>query len=131
MPHYPIPNELSFRFPVRKKRTSLAISYIETHYQEKIRLNEVAALCRMDTFTFSRHFKKEQGITFRDYLIRYRIAKAQELLRNPHTSVTAVTLTVGFNDFSHFARTFQQIVGMNPSQYRADQQNSLCPAPGS
>jgi AraC-like DNA-binding protein len=125
MPHYAIPNELSFRFPVRKKRTAPAVSYIETHYQEKIRVNEVAALCRMDMFTFSRQFKKEQGITFRDYLIRYRIAKAKELLQNPHTSVTAVALTVGFNDFSHFARTFQQIVGMNPSQYLADQKKSL------
>jgi YesN/AraC family two-component response regulator len=121
MPHNPTPNEPSFRCPTLKKRTSLAVSYIETHYQEKIHVNKVAALCHMEMFTFSRHFKKEHGITFRDYLIRHRIAKAKELLQNPHTSITSVTLTVGFNDFSHFARTFQQIVGMNPSQYRANQ----------
>ncbi len=93
------------------------------HHQDKIHVNKVAALCHMEIFTFSRHFKKEHGITFRDYLIRHRIAKAKELLQNPHTSITSVTLTVGFNDFSHFARTFQQIVGMNPSQYRANREN--------
>jgi AraC-like DNA-binding protein len=99
------------------KKTFPAQSFVETHYHEKIYEEKVAQLCGMNTSTFSRSFKKEQGMTFRDYLINYRISKARELLQKPYAVVTAIAYTVGFQDPSYFTRIFRRIVGMSPSRY--------------
>lgn len=98
--------------------TYAAQAYVDNHYHEKIYENEIAQLCNMNTSTFSRRFKQEHEITFRNYLINYRINKAQRLLQNPNTSVTDIAYTVGFHDHSHFTRTFRRIVGISPSHYR-------------
>ena len=112
----PIPTDLRFR-TCQRKMTLPALSFVEKHYHKKIYEEEVAQLCGMNTSTFSRGFKKEHEMTFRDYLINYRIRKAQELLQNPHAMVTDIAYTVGFHDPSNFARTFRRIVGMSPSRY--------------
>jgi len=113
----PIPAELRFRTS-QKKKTYPAQCFVETHYHKRIGEEEVAQLCGMNISTFSRNFKKEHEVTFRNYLISYRIRKARELLQNPNASVTDIAYTVGYNDPSYFTRTFRRIVGMSPSRYR-------------
>jgi YesN/AraC family two-component response regulator len=113
----PLPPDVRFRSD-RKRKTYPAQTFVENHYHEKIYEKQVARLCGMNVSTFSRYFKKEHSMTFRDYLISYRIRKAKELLLRPNTSVTDIAYTVGFHDPSHFTRTFRRNVGMNPSHYR-------------
>ncbi len=113
----PIPTELRIR-PQPNKKTRPAQIFVEDHYHKKIYEEEVAELCDMNTSTFSRYFKKEYGMTFRNYLINLRIDKATELLRNPNTSVSDIAYTVGFHDPSYFTRMFRRIVGKSPSHYR-------------
>lgn len=98
--------------------TAPAITYIASHYHEKITLEQLAALCKTNTFKFSRAFRHDHGQTFREFLLRYRVQKAQELLNHPDASVTEVAFCVGFNDLSQFARIFQRYVGVLPSEYR-------------
>ncbi len=112
----PIPADL--RFNVQQRNITLpARSFVEKHYHEKIIEKDVAQLCGMSTSTFSRTFKKEYGITFRDYLINYRIRKAQNLLQNPNVTVKDIAYTVGFHDPSYFTRMFRRIIGVSPSHY--------------
>lgn len=113
----PIPQELRFR-PKQKKKTNLALFFVESHYHENICEESVAKLCGLNISTFSRSFKREHKENFRDYLINFRINKSKELLQNPNASVADVAYTVGFHDPSYFTRTFRRIVGMSPSQYR-------------
>ena len=113
----PIPVEVRCR-PWQKKKTDPAQFFVESHYHERVCEEEVAHLCGVSVSTFSRHFKKEHEMTFRDYLINYRINKASELLQTPNASVTDIAYTVGFHDPSYFTRTFRRIVGMSPSHYR-------------
>lgn len=113
----PLPPEVRFR-PRQKNRTYPAKFYVESNYHESIRETQVAHLCGMNASTFSRQFKKEHGVTFRDYLVSYRISKAQELLHNPNASVTDIAYTVGFQDPSYFTRRFRNSLGMSPSCYR-------------
>ncbi len=115
----PSPVPVDLRLNTRQRKSTLAAcSFIEKHCHEKIAEKEVASLCGMTPCTFSRVFKKEHGITFRDYLIRYRIRKAQRLLKNPGVSVQDVAYTVGFRDPSYFTRMFRKLVGMSPSLYK-------------
>ncbi len=54
-------------------------------------------------------------MTFRDYVVAYRLREACRLLENPTTSVSDVAYAVGFNDASYFSRMFKQRVGLAPS----------------
>jgi len=77
-----------------------------------------ARLCDLSPFQFSRSFKKENGFTFRDFVVRVRIQRAAELIKQSKVSVTEAAFGVGFNDLSYFARMFRRQVGLSPSHYR-------------
>ncbi len=95
-----------------------ALSYVETQYSGKIRQSETASLCGMSTSRFSRSFKAEFGLTFSEYLMRFRIGRACRLLRQGSHSATTAGLAVGFEDPSHFARAFRRLLGVSPSHYQ-------------
>lgn len=117
VPFRPVPPEPCLHAD-RDKKTLPALSFVETHYHEKVRETEVAQLCGMDVSSFSRTFRKENTVTFRNYLSGYRICKAQELLQDHNATVKAVAFTVGYYDPSYFSRMFRQITGQRPSVYR-------------
>jgi AraC-like DNA-binding protein len=100
-----------------------AIYYVAQNYREKIQNIEVANLCAMSPFVFSRKFKDAFGLSFRDYIVRYRLRAACALLKNPGASVTEVAFAVGFNDVSYFSRMFKRHFGMPPSERQAGKSN--------
>jgi len=77
----------------------------------------VSTLCDMSPFRFSRSFHETYGLTFQDYVMRYRILESCRLLKNPSTNITDVAYAIGFNDASYFSRTFRRYVGTSPSNY--------------
>lgn len=116
---YPIPKEFHFiSSSFLSKRTISAINYVEAHFQEKITEKEVASICGMNVFTFSRIFRNEHSITFREFLIEHRVTRAKKFLRNPQIAVTEVAQMSGFADASSFARLFRRYIGMTPSCYQ-------------
>jgi YesN/AraC family two-component response regulator len=95
-----------------------AKAYVARNYAEKISAREVAELCNMSQFHFSRSFKRICGVTFSDYLLEVRIRKAVELLSKPRATVTGACYEVGFRDPSYFGRIFKRYAGITPSEYR-------------
>jgi YesN/AraC family two-component response regulator len=131
-PSPPIPAEARFSHSTEVQNTTLpAISYVNNHFQEKITLEEVAKHCGMGIFQFSRAFKREQGLTFREFLGRYRVGQARESLKNPRISILDSAFIAGFKDPSYFARLFKRYVGVSPSQYRLDLLEGHAPYDGS
>ncbi len=104
----------------RSQPLDQALSYVENNYAEKIQLATVARICNLSPFQFSRNFKKENGITFRDFVVRLRIQRAAQLMRERGASVTEAAFVVGFNDLSYFARMFRRQIGVSPSHYRTE-----------
>lgn len=94
-----------------------AVRNVERNYEQKVRQSALAATAGMSSSAFSRAFKAEFGITFSQYLARYRIGRACDLLRQGARSMTNVGQAVGFDDASHFARTFRAVLGVSPSAY--------------
>jgi AraC-like DNA-binding protein len=94
-----------------------AVREVERNYAGKLRQSAVAAVCGMSICAFSRAFKGQYGLTFREYLLRYRIGRACELLRQGAHNATDAGLAVGFEDASHFARAFRRVVGVCPSAF--------------
>lgn len=116
MGHDRIPDEVAFKPQTGDSSLAPALYYVEAHFRSRIRSEEVAALCKMSPFRFSRLFKETFGLTFRDYLIGYRIKEACRLLENPSVCVADVAFAVGFTDPSYFARIFKQRIGRAPSE---------------
>ena len=101
-----------------QRRTARVLPYIRKHYPGKILLPDVARICAMNPFEFSRTFRREHGVTFRDYLTGVRIQAAARLLSGTSPSVIDVACAVGFNDHSQFSRLFRRHMGVTPSGYR-------------
>ena len=94
-----------------------AIAFVASHYPDKVPASAVATHCGLSRFQFSRAFHATFRITFREYLLRYRVRAACQALTQDHDSVTAIAYAVGFHDGSYFARMFRRYIGMLPSQY--------------
>jgi len=112
---------------VRLPALQAAVTQVERHYAEKLRQAAVAANCGMSASSFSRAFKAEYGLTFSDYLMRFRIGRACRLLRQGSHSATTAGLAVGFEDASHFARAFRKLLGVSPSAYQRER-SAIAPA---
>jgi AraC family transcriptional regulator len=67
---------------------------------------------------FVRMFKAATGYSPHNYLLNLKLERAQELLRNPSTSLIDIALDCGFSSHSHMSRLFRKIVGVTPSAYR-------------
>lgn len=104
--------------------TALAVAYISEHYAEACRIETIAGLCHLSESAFSRLFHREQGVSFRRFLLQYRIATARDFLAEPQASVSQVAYAVGFNDLSHFGRMFRRVVGMPATHYQRNLQLS-------
>ena len=69
----------------------------------------------MSPFRFARVFRDLTGIPPHKYLVRARLMRARALLRTG-TSVTNACYAVGFNNLSHFIRSFRRTFGDAPSR---------------
>jgi AraC-like DNA-binding protein len=94
-----------------------APEFVQQHFHEKFPASDIADHCGLSRFQFSRSFHAVFGITFREYLLRFRILAACERLREGALPVTEIAYAVGFHDGSYFARMFRRYTGMLPSQY--------------
>jgi AraC-like DNA-binding protein len=110
-----IPDEVAFVPKADNHALGPALHFIEKNFRCAIKSESVAASCNMSPFRFSRLFKETFGITFRDYLINYRLREAYRLFENPRVTVADVAFAVGFSDPSYFARVFKQRLGAAPS----------------
>ncbi|WP_432667134.1 AraC family transcriptional regulator [Wukongibacter baidiensis] len=92
------------------------LDYINTHLHESIPLSDIAEEMHYSVVYMSRLFKQYTGTTIQKYIIARRINEAKRLLKSGET-VTSVCHQVGFNDYSHFIRTFKKMVGVPPMKY--------------
>ena len=95
-----------------------AIAYIEEHYQEKLKLSDVADQVYVSQWHLSKLLNRYQGQNFSEILNGVRIAKAKELLKDPALRIGDVADMVGFLDMAHFSRVFKKMVGISANEYR-------------
>jgi AraC-like DNA-binding protein len=101
-----------------------ACAYIQQNYTRPFSLEELSETIGVSKSYLSRIFKMDAGISLWDYLNRYRIQKAKELLLITDESVGAIAGEVGYEDVSYFSRVFHEIAGCSPRAYRQRPQSS-------
>lgn len=95
-----------------------AIAYMETHYNEDLHLEELAAKALMSPSYFSYMLKIVKGKSYIELLSTIRIQVSMELLRGTDLNVTQIAVRVGYNHISHFNRTFKKQTGVTPGDFR-------------
>jgi AraC-like DNA-binding protein len=111
--------------PLLAQSTSLlvkqAIAYIQQHHARDLTRQEIAEAIGVSKNYMTQIFHQELGISLWDYLNRYRMLRAKDLLLHTDESITMIAARVGFNDPSYFGRVFRKQVGCTPQAYRDKQ----------
>ena len=108
--------------PVKKSEIQSSLEYINTHFKEKISLQNVAEHAGYNPAHFSKLFHKKMGVTFNHYVSSLRINYAKRLLASTEHSISFICFECGFSSSSSFNRSFSSIVGVSPSEYRIERQ---------
>jgi AraC-like DNA-binding protein len=104
---------------------------IDRRFAERLDVTRIAEEAFASPAHFSRSFKRAFGEPPHRYLLRRRIERAKELLRETEISVTEVSLEVGFRSLGSFSTGFRDLVGEAPSRYaRRWRANGRPPIPG-
>jgi signal transduction histidine kinase/AraC-like DNA-binding protein/DNA-binding response OmpR family regulator/ABC-type sugar transport system substrate-binding protein len=95
-----------------------AVAYFQQNYHRHLSREEIARAIGVSKNYLSHIFRQEVGLSPWEYLNRYRIKQAKDLLSRTNDSVTEVALQVGFNNPAYFSRMFHKQIGLSPSTYR-------------
>ena len=100
---------------------------IDRDYARALDVPALARIAHVSPSHFSRSFRTTFGETPHRYLQRRRLERAMALLRNTATPVTEIALQVGSNSLGTFSRTFREVVGVSPTEYRRRTQPVAAP----
>lgn len=93
-------------------------SYIESNYQNDIRIEQISSLLHLSRAYIARIFKQRTGMTVIEYLTVYRLKQAEQFLKSGK-SITETAYLCGFGDLSNFSQKFRKYTGLSPRQYKA------------
>lgn len=108
-----------------KKGTNLeeAFYFINVNYTEKITLEDAARTVYMSPNYFSACFKKAAGVSFKEYLTRLRLLKANDLISTSDMQMAEIALTCGFPNISNFYRLYKKYHGA--ASFRRNQEEVI------
>jgi len=92
--------------------------YLHLNYYRKITIEELIVEFNTNRNTLNKKFKMETGLSPIQYTIKLRIKVACMLLRDTKLPISEIMERVGFNDASHWGRTFKLYTGLSPIDYR-------------
>jgi AraC-like DNA-binding protein len=95
-----------------------AVAWLARNHGKSITRWKLAEAVNVSEDYLARVFHRELGISPWEYLARYRVSRAKELLKTTGESMKAIASMVGFRDQAYFSRVFRKIVGVSPKAYR-------------
>ena len=96
-----------------------ALDYIHTHLAENVKFDEVAEAVGASSRSLSRMFYSE-GMRFSDFINYERITRALELMGDHTLPISKIAKATGFCSASNFNRSFKLVMGMSPTEMKAE-----------
>lgn len=114
---------LDSRYLLLKDREHASIimevcKYIDSHYYEKIKVEEIADFVYLSSSYLSSLFRETMNMTIHDYLIRVRIEKSIEFMKDRNLSLKDIIQKCGMESQSYYNKVFKKMIGMTPGKYR-------------
>ena len=107
------------KYPQAHAAVIQALEYIEENYAKQINRKEMAQRFEISQEYFSILFSKSVGMTFSDYLRKYRIDQAKKLYDSVECPKLEVPERVGFADARYFNQVFKAETGLTVNEYLA------------
>ena len=101
--------------PARLRRVT---ELVHAKIEEELTLHEMAQCAGFSTSHFLETFRKSTGESPHQFVLRQRVERAKEMLRDAEMRVLDVAVACGFKTQQHFARVFRQMCGTSPTEYR-------------
>jgi AraC-like DNA-binding protein len=96
-----------------------AQQFIRDHCADPLTLDGLAARYDLNPSYFSRLFHREVGMPLVEFINRSRVQKSCQLLKRTDAGIVEIALAVGYNNLSHFNRSFRRFIGMTPREFRS------------
>lgn len=100
--------------------------YIHEHYDQSLTIDSLAEHNNVNRNRLSYVFRRHAGMGPAEYVLKYRINLAQEMLFTSDAPVQQIAETVGIADPYYFSRVFKKQFGISPTQYREQFINNPC-----
>lgn len=98
-----------------------ATDEVRVYYREEIRRTVIAARLGITPEHFSRIFRKHKGISFTDYVYRWRMNAAKKDLQYSSASISEIARRNGYPNEHYFSRRFKSLFGLSPKQYQSSE----------
>ena len=95
------------------------LAYVDEHFREEISREQLSEMFFFDPDYITKIFKKETGLSYKNYVIEKRLALAKKLLKETDYPINSVALSVGYDNYSYFTRLFKKSFGITPVEYRS------------
>ena len=108
-------------YSARKKkalRLNRVAGYIESHFREKVTLEDIARAENITATHLSHIFRESFGITFQEYLNNIRFEQALQMITGSSGGLLAIAMESGFSDSKYMNKMFQKHFGCTPKAYR-------------
>ena len=102
----------------REATVAAAVRFLDAHFDEPLRVEQVAASVFLSPDRFTEVFARTMGRTPRDYIRHLRVERARLLLNTTSLSVSEVGRQAGFGEAAYFTRVFRAATGMTPREFR-------------
>ena len=110
--------ETTFSTENSKKLISEAVNYVASNFGDNITVSEMSKYLCIERTTLFRLFKDSFGISPQKYIISYKLKTAKELIENTNNSLILIAQKCGFQNYSHFSRSFTSFYGYSPTKLR-------------
>ncbi|MBE5855872.1 MAG: helix-turn-helix transcriptional regulator, partial [Lachnospiraceae bacterium] len=98
--------------------TSTILQYVDQHFTEDLSRETLSDLFYFDEDYITRLFKKETGLSFKNYVIEKRLSLAKDLLEHSSAPIHEIATRVGYDNYSYFTRLFKKTYQLTPIEYR-------------
>jgi Predicted TIM-barrel enzyme, possibly a dioxygenase len=92
-------------------------AYIEENYMKDIRISDLALVAHISPSYLSTVFKKNVGYSFSEYLVRFRISKAIDIMSDEKVPLAEIAQIVGYDDYAQFSKIFKKYKGISPKHF--------------
>ncbi len=104
--------------PEDENAVSSLLQYVDAHFREEISRSDLSEMFFFDPDYITRIFKRERGMSYKNYIIEKRLTLAKKLLKETDSSIRDVSLMVGYDNYSYFTRLFKKSYGVTPAEFR-------------
>lgn len=108
--------------PLLLRRLLRAKDRIDAASHEDWPIPRLASVSGVSEAHFARSFRQAFGVPPHRYLLTRRIERAKAFLRDSALSVTAIAFETGWNSLGTFGRTFRDVTGESPGEFREREQ---------